>query len=161
MVKNNLLASGHERESTAALARDARLTAALGPLRAFNSGQPFAFTADEGVWLDVDGLVLCEQMPLILLNAAKATPLVAHVAEVRTRCAMLEALLREPSPGAGVTNWPDELNGYRNARVLPCLSGVYFAPDVQAAALAAGVVPVLWSGARFEVAPGATSLLPS
>ena len=153
------LASGYERESTAALARDACLAAALGPLRAFNSGEPFAFTADGVVLLEVDGLVLCERRPLILLNEAKLTPLAGHVTEVRTRCAVLETMLRGPVSG-GVTNWPDELNDYRTARVLPCLSGVNFAPDVQAAALAAGVVPVLCSGARFHVAPQAVPLLP-
>ena len=152
------LASGHERESTAALARDACLAAALGPLHAFNSGEPFTFTADGVVWLEVDGLVLCTRRPLILLNEAKLTPLAGHVTEVRARCAVLETLLRGPVSGG--TNWPDELNDYRTARVLPCLSGVNFAPDVQAAALAAGVVPVLCSGARFHVAPQAVPLLP-
>jgi hypothetical protein len=103
--------------------------------------------------------VLCERRPLILLNEAKLTPLAGHVTEVRTRCAVLETMLRGPVSG-GVTNWPDELNDYRTARVLPCLSGVNFAPDLQAAALAAGVVPVLCSGARFHVAPQAVPLLP-
>jgi hypothetical protein len=152
------LASGHERESTAALARDARLTAALGPLRLFNGGEPFTFAADGVALLQVDGLLLCERHPLMLLNEAKLTPLAAHVTEVRLRCSALETLLRGPAP-AGVTNWPSELDGYRAARVLPCLSGVYFAPVVQAYALAAGVVPVVCSGARFHVSPEATSLL--
>ena len=154
-VKN--LAAGHERESTAALARDARITAALGPLRLFNGGEPFTFFGSDGeALLQVDGLLLCEQHPLLLLNEAKLSPLEMHVTEVRMRCSSLETLLRA---AGGVTNWPRELDGYRNARVLPCLSGVCFAPAVQASALAEGVVPVVCSGARFHVHPQAAPLL--
>ena len=74
------------------------------------------------------------------------------------RRVLLEGLLRGCVP---VSNWPAELDAFRGARVLACLSGVVFPPDVQAAALAAGVVPVVGQGgARFHVPPEAAALLP-
>ena len=152
------LATGNERESTAALARDALLAAAFGPLRPFNGGEPFTFKAGNSDVLQVDGLVLCAQRRLVLLNEAKLTPLAEHIADVVARRVLLEALLRGRVPF--VSNWPTELDAHRGADVLACLSGACFAPAVQAAAIAAGVVPVVCSGTRFHVAPEAEALLP-
>lgn len=157
-AKSRAVLGDDQRESTAALARDPRLAAALGPLRLFRGGEPFAFASGGEVLLEADGLLLCERRPLVLLNVSQPTPLVPHVADAWLRGVTLQTLLRDPP--SVVTSWPHELEAFRAARVLPCLSGVWFAPAVQAAALAAGIVPVVRSGGRFHVPPEAAPLLP-
>ena len=146
------IASGHERESTAAVASDARVRAAFGPLRLFNDGESYTFRTAASAVLQVDGLVLPDpKRGAVLMNEAKLAPRAADVDDVN-RLLILEGILR----GArAVTNFPSELRPYWSAHVVPFLSGVSFEPRVLAHTVAEGVVPVVRGGARFHVAPQA------
>ena len=147
------LAAGHVRESTAALAADARLRDAFGALRLFNGGEPYTFRGAGSPVLQADGVVLPEPQRLaVLLNEAKLAPAAADVDDVVNRALLLQLILRGTR---SVANFPPELQAYRAACVVPCLSGIDFEPRVLALAVAQGVVPVVCSGSRFHVAPQA------
>ena len=123
------VASGHKHESTAAIAEDARLCRAFGPLRVFNGGQPYTFRTAVAAILQVDGLVLAQRPQLhrrlVIANEAKLAPQPDDVNDTLSRAVLLEAIL---CGKIAVTNFPAELEAYRSARVVPFLSGASFDP---------------------------------
>ena len=130
-----------------------RVRNAFGPLTLFHGGEPYTFRTANSAVLHVGGLVLAQpHRRVVLLNEAKLTPQSADVGEAVDRSIQLEAILRGTP---GVTNFPSALEAYREARVVPFLSGASFEPRVLDVAIAAGVVPVVCSGARFHIAPHA------
>lgn len=91
-----LSATGALEKATArALASDAGLLRAFGPLAAVNSAECFAvFESRGGAQLpkiEVDGLVVGARF--VLLNSVKHTPTLAHVTEAVTAAETLQALL--------------------------------------------------------------------
>jgi hypothetical protein len=122
---------------------------AAGTLLAFNGGAPFTFMRSNGdPTLHVGALLYTlrwKRDALVLLNSAAHTPTAAHVADAAAQRDALTAILRG-APGAagdGAVHVPAALALHHTARVVPFLSGVVFEPDVLAAAIAAGIVPMV------------------
>jgi hypothetical protein len=158
------------RASTAAILANEAVLEAVGPLRAFNRGQPYSFglsavngNHSQSLLLRTDGVLLTQRCArataMVLVNFVHLAPREAHVATVVKRCEALKHFLRL-SPD---DKFPRGLGAHRSARVVPFLSGVRFTPAMQGAALDAGVVPLLCSGEGADavcvLAPGAEELL--
>lgn len=152
-------ATAFETKSTRALASDAQLISAYGPLELANSGEEVKLRQSrrgEGPReLAPDGLVVARAGPsvVVLFNSAKLTPSEAHVDELLEDARALEVMLT--GDWASVTSDPPaakaQLGGGGALRVVPFLSGDNFGAAVEAKCAEKGVGVVRPSGEGFLV----------
>ena len=134
--KNNA-AKALEVDTTRALACDAALALVLGPLEAVNDAESFFVSQRKGgallQQLEIDGLVVGAR-GVSLLNSAKHTPSLEHVAEVIADAEKLRGVL---GGSEMVTTSPPGARAQLNnlGLVLPVLSGSNFSAAVEAECL--------------------------
>ena len=129
--------------TTRALASDAGLSRAFGPLAAVNSAERFVVSQRRGSaqlpTIEVDGLVVGARCAL--LNSVKHTPTLEHVTEAVAAAEKLQGVLAASLDGVRTAprGVQDELAKIASRAILPFLSGNNVSAAVVAECRAQGV----------------------
>ena len=132
-----------EQVTTRALASDAGLSRAFGPLAAVNSAERFVVSQRRGgaqlPTIEVDGLVVGARCAL--LNSVKHTPTLEHVTEAVAAAEKLQGVLAASLDGVRTAprGVQDELAKVTSRAILPFLSGNNVSAAVVAECRAQGV----------------------
>jgi hypothetical protein len=144
-----------EQETTRALANDASLKNAFGPLSGINWAEHFTVSRRGGGKLlqkiEVDGLVVGAHAAL--LNSTKHTPSLKHVDDVVADAKKLQGMLQLHMRSLSTTPAyvKAELDALAHLPIVPFLSGNNFSAAVEAKCVAKGVGIVRPSGEGFVV----------